>query len=587
MDKQTQDQFILETEFSPDWIRIPADLVKQLSIACHNTDLAGFQYGDLEIFKEVMSMYGTEHGLGFGEEGRRRYNAKHFLSQGPDFHNKKAYLEKVASIDGFCFVFLILAVSEVVDLTYLEFERAVNLFIRIASEPGSSPDKKTRKYKQGMEVVTQLTVIKRLCWGGTMADILSEDDQTFTTAMESLLNSSGRMHFKDNSGVIHLENPWYDVCEHGAEIWCEHGFSTRYFITLFGSKDVIVGGTQINFADFEESFADAATTIAPRPLINESGFRVHNHLGSEPQQAGQINLTPGSTEEVMAIKQENQELQKLRRQLESEIARLKLTEANKAVREVHLEELRSVNEQLQEEIETLLPSDSRTNVESYGKRYMGQGTIIQPGTIISTRGSRRANSQMEDHVVAHRLQTIPEVVVGYQRTASLHAIDNQTRQSVRPINGLANPFRSDRLNLLSHLHTAFIRLGAEDSGRTILRLIEDVVARENRSPTMILFAQVIRLTFDFEGQYIKSNPFGLPYLEVGMALTEDCVIKCFDLLLGEYKSIWFQELKSLIIPEFNKDYRNLSDETFRRTHRSSSARRHSTSSSKGTSIFSK
>jgi hypothetical protein len=219
----------------------------------------------------------------------------------------------------------------------------------------------------------------------------------------------------------------------------------------------------------------------------------------------------------------------------------------------------------EEQTVELHPDDSSSQLSRYNRKFMKNGTII-PNTVLSVTSKRGGRIKEENRVVAN-LDSIPETIIGYVRTDTMLRKEVEARERAKPINGLAKPYKSNRLNFLAHLYTAFSILTRERQFETVVRMVFSIKRRLNKSPTMELMAQVILVTFDKEEMVIVANPYSLPYIEVGMTLSDDCVEKCFHLLEKEFEILWFQEMKALSIPSFCMKYTKLSEESLMRNEK--------------------
>jgi len=200
----------------------------------------------------------------------------------------------------------------------------------------------------------------------------------------------------------------------------------------------------------------------------------------------------------------------------------------------------------------LQPDDSSSNIGRYKKKY------LHPGTVLATRRGGVGGAVHED-LVRYDLPAIPEVVVGFVKTAEIARKEVLNYHKVTPINGLARPFRNSRLNLLCHLHTAVVKIAGTDRPADLVRILKGLGSKRTHTPTAELLNQVIRLTFDWDDMEVAANPFDLPYIEPHMKISDDCLLKCLDLLWLEYKRLWFDQVKSLAIPAFAFDYQDVSD----------------------------
>lgn len=194
---------------------------------------------------------------------------------------------------------------------------------------------------------------------------------------------------------------------------------------------------------------------------------------------------------------------------------------------------------------TLQPTDSSSEIGRYGTRFMEEGTVLtireSPSAADATDG--RTIRVIEDGLIS-----------GYRETQEVSVVAQRSISKLKPINGLPRPFINTRLNFLCNISTALGQATLKYPNSFLSALMHSL-RDEPGTPTEELLSQVLRATMDRRSGYFVANLFKLPYIEVGMQISEDSLIKCFDLLQLEYKLVWFQELKHITIPDFHKQYR--------------------------------
>jgi hypothetical protein len=202
----------------------------------------------------------------------------------------------------------------------------------------------------------------------------------------------------------------------------------------------------------------------------------------------------------------------------------------------------------EEESVILAPNDSSSCLGRYKKKYMSPGTVY-------SFGQRETTLESVPEVKA--LVPQRDLIGGFIKTQKIQEREQESLARVYQINGLAAPFKSARLNFLTHFHTAFEE--AEISGaRDAFEALEMMAEGHSRNPTGELMKQVVNRTFDLSRQEVIANPFGLPFIELGMVFTESVLGKCLYLLQNEYLQLWFQEMKCLRVPSFHKDFHRFS-----------------------------
>jgi len=354
-------------------------------------------------------------------------------------------------------------------------------------------------------------------------------------------------------------------------------FSSKYMVVMLGASNKQVGGTVV---DLNEIF-DEIDMISDYTLT-EDELKVNCRTDSVIDGVNE-HITRSSAAETVISTNDHEELAKnildqheiiheLRKKLE--LTTDSNRKAKKALSDLIKREQKILltKTDMGSELE-FTPDDSISNFGER-RRYMRQ-----PSTIITTRP--RQSHQLETLVEVPMLRPTKEVVVGYQKTISMQERETESLSKVQPINGLANPFRNNRLNLLLHFHTAVeTNLPINDDNGYRQSLIS-IIRYKAKSPSEELSKQIVMRTFDFDNQCVIANPFNLPFIEVGMLISDNCLAGCFSLLKIEFKTLWFNSMKSLYVPRFHKDFRSYSETS---TSNPSSGR---PSKSRQPSVFSK
>jgi hypothetical protein len=209
--------------------------------------------------------------------------------------------------------------------------------------------------------------------------------------------------------------------------------------------------------------------------------------------------------------------------------------------------------------------DSSSQVGRYSKRYMEPGTVFtvgKPGTFADEKEGRTV------------LEVENFLVDGFSKPSRLIKLEAEAVRKLKPIVGLPKPYANSRLNFLANIYTAMDRaLKRTDNG--YLGAMLKAMSGPTVLPSDNLLCQVLNSTMDRDEGIFCGNPFKLPYLEIGMALTEDAVIKVFTLLIEEFKLLWFQEHKNITVPDFHNMFDRLGDDivTERRVKRGKDSRR--------------
>lgn len=374
------------------------------------------------------------------------------------------------------------------------------------------------------------------------AAVLLEDSQHIQT-VSKMSTSKCRYDYEERGGLVHIKYQTTCSCE---DILCTHGWASRFILQVIAREGRKIGGTRDD-VDLSQLFMRQ----------------------EEPQQDNSIQNTPASAylpKRNWQPRCEDLSEQSMRQQVSEDIARLLGDALNSRTAVIEdtmariLEEKRkslraqpcgssdysqASGSELDSEVEsTIHPIDSSSVTGRYSKRYMSPGTVYKVS---------KGKTVLEPLSEVSPLGLIPNVVGGFQMTESMRKLDTETRQTVYAINGLASPFQNARLNFLCHFHTALKGCQTNSDKEAIIAL-EEIAGMRPRNPTEELIKQCINKTFDFEDMSVKSNPFKLPFLEIGMLITEAVLAKCLDLLYNEYRAAWFQEMKCLMIPNFHSDF---------------------------------
>lgn len=209
---------------------------------------------------------------------------------------------------------------------------------------------------------------------------------------------------------------------------------------------------------------------------------------------------------------------------------------------------------------TLGPLDSSSVVERYGKDYMPNGTVFTavPANTAADALERRTILAAESHLVE-----------GFTQGRSEVKRESKAIQRITPVNGLPRPFAHKRLNFLANLTTALGRLDKRMSELPVHKQLFSALKDPGTVPCDMLLHQVVKSIIDRPTMTFASNAFRLPYIEIGMIVSEDSIAKMVSLVQSEYKLLWFQEMKSIIVPNFHSQFKGFKQEAMSSSRRDS------------------
>lgn len=458
----------------------------------------------------------------------------------PDSEEKIRFLNNEAR-DGHCYLRMMLYYCDFATLPLEEFFACV---LNFKEQCGAYPD--------SVFCVNEVNLL----WFTTFVErITLPTPEQFEKLMERVRKSKIRLEVQVRNGVIHVEKIGSrPMCECMGPV-CRHGWNHRMATVTFGSMNRRIGASNFDMMEFmqgamlgdEEDFEEAYTQIQPEESdIKASKKIVENwnqdvRASSQEQEIGnQTSIAEAKTElqllkeEVEKLKTQNQTRQPLSPPMSPEPLRRKAPT-----------------------IASLEPNDSSSVYSRYGRRFMEEGTVLVPQSSLS-----RADQ------IEHRtnLTVSNSLVEGFKKTQELEEDERQVLRRLRPINGLPRPFADSRLNFLANIHTAIYRARSKRPDSCVTAMYYALRSRPEL-PVDDLLHQVLAVTIDRSSGVFISNAFSLPYIEIGMHVTEEAVVKVFDLLYNEYKCKWFQELKNIIVPDFHNAYRTYSMEAMPHTSR--------------------
>lgn len=214
------------------------------------------------------------------------------------------------------------------------------------------------------------------------------------------------------------------------------------------------------------------------------------------------------------------------------------------------------------------PADSASQANKstvVGYESMGQRTLIHnSGQSQKLSGILEMESDIEGTVIG-----------GFDMTPEEKMREVDSYVNINPVRGLPRIFLNDRLNFLSHIHSALFKLLTSETGEypTIdcLEILLDNRKYWGNEPSTLLLETVIDSTVDGKSGVVKSNPFRLPIIEPTMQLTSKIMHMALDQLHREFEIEWFNTMKTLTTPKFQSKYEKNKYRSEKRLRRQSSS----------------
>lgn len=424
---------------------------------------------------------------------------------------------------------------------------------------------------------------------------------TVVTIYNLMKESTARVNFTQVDGLIHLHGR-PTLCSCGGPV-CQHGWTYTALSVVIAKPGRRVGASGFDMnaflnggvfeedeeeednTDFENAYSvlsmndkarEKVASWVPPPLsvIPERQTESQKQSTSESPSA----VRPSKLRRDSLLRHDSEEMQTQSkhdkfesRKGEKSLGRAEMSDIVRKM--VDLEALKRANKlnDLQEEIKvlrqnlmsaevtsskaqddegtvvsTVFPGDSSTQIG----RYRSPRKFIHTGTVIASEQPNNEYGRRSGQTV---LTVQDSMISGFYH-------DDVTRQreadhvgKLKPINGLPKPFLSTRLNFLANLHTALTRCLSKAPDDYVSCLLSFLRVRPV-IPVDELLYQVLQVSVDRHEFVYASNPFKLPYIEIGMFISEESIAKLLSLLTGEYKSLWFQEMKGLTVPDFHDEF---------------------------------
>jgi hypothetical protein len=199
--------------------------------------------------------------------------------------------------------------------------------------------------------------------------------------------------------------------------------------------------------------------------------------------------------------------------------------------------------QFAKSISTIHPRDSASVVPLSNQNDMRMSKV--PGSRLS--GIREIDTDVEGTVIG-----------GYDMSAEEKLREIDSFNAIPSIRGLPRVYVNERLNFLSHIHTALFRFVTSDSGNypdpdCLSRLIDSRKSWGSDPETMLLKVVLTR-TIDIDSSIVIANPFKLPIIEPTMEVTTQLMYMCLDQLHHEFETEYFNTVKTMTTPDFHNKY---------------------------------
>lgn len=414
---------------------------------------------------------------------------------------------------GFCYVKSMLSLPSLRERGVAGLQPVVEAF---TTALGENPE--------GRDVILYLTLADAVLKGRfEVKDLLEQSPLLLLTDAEHLeclrksTESKVRYTYSEESGLFHIDEA--KLCCNCTEILCDHGWASRFILQVITRPGLRVG------ADVD--------------------------LSALFMQIGDEEAKRDSMPRVEEVKEE-QKRAELKTELDVDMCRMleETLERRTSLLQQTFEQLLRSRENAESSesddgaCSTVKPQDSSSVLSRYKKSYMPEGTVYN---------FRRTRTTLEPLQEVSPLNVEKDVVQGFKKTLLMAAEEKDSVDRVYMINGLAAPMKNSRLNFLMHFHTA-LQECKFNPDQDPVDALESLSLCKPKNPTEELVKQVTQRTFDFEQMVVVANPFRLPFIEVGMSITDSIILKAFDLLRSEYRTLWFQEFKCLIVPPFHNEF---------------------------------
>jgi len=412
---------------------------------------------------------------------------------------KKLIIE-TCSTEGKCYLRLLPLLKEFDDWSAKELEHAV---IYLSTSLG--------EYPQTRDLLIIFRHVSVVGLGNLHSEYEIPMDKELARFLLELDTGRFRFGFEEKENSLHVTYYMRDELEQ-TDSFVEQGWHPLIILNKLTNMSLRVGGDATTEAFFDDLFAEEKS---------RNHQEARNHRNPEPVRKPRMQV---------------------------------IREYDDA--ESNMDDLHRKIEQMNEEaIATELePNDSSSQADRYlgSRKYMIAGSTFAPERSLLTVGRRTGQALSE---MNSSLTILPEKnpVVGYQKTTEMASIEKQVHAQAYEINGLAGPFKDNRLNLLLNIDNAMSTYGFRYSD--IMRTLTEVRDLKPQNPSEQLLSQIVINTFDLDNRIVIANVYKFPFVEVGMPIDEQMLERSFKMIELEFKQRWFNSMKMLNVPDFHNEYR--------------------------------
>jgi hypothetical protein len=373
-----------------------------------------------------------------------------------------------------------------------------------------------------------------------------------------VMNSPIRFGFEELGGVLHvtyyLLSP--DPTDSGDDspIQSEFGWASRFVIQQMCNSDRHIGADN----ELDDLFGSILRIPQNENIYHETGVKNPKLYSSDHE----LRETQSRVEDIYnKMERKSSQSNQILTDKENQDLRERLMRM-----EEKMQSLLTVKEQ------SVLPDDSSSNIGRYKKQFLPHGYSAGTHLPMMEEEEETLGGDVQPVYVMSKGRTVlsvgdaitrpafvKDVTVGFRKTNDMVKLENQVLSTIHPINGLATPFKSTRLNMLIHFHTAISNVLPKIGQSDYIRMMWHMNKYKATTPSEELAYQVVSKTFNLSEGVVMANPYRLPFIEVGMQVNDPTIVKCFTMLRSEYEQLWFEEMKHLWVPDFHSTFQHFTE----------------------------